>query len=250
MIKRRRRPLRTRDRAALEVWQRGLNEVPPYDKRIGDAWNAFTVGKGKPLRQRINRALQYQCVSRCVYCERSEFETIDHYRPKQQFPATAFAWPNFNGACWTCNRDKSQPLLFHHDRPMIINPMDEDPAAFFYIDPKNGFMAAALHLAEGTDDYIRADYTISKLKLNERGLPKERRLAADNLRQALKFYELTRGHRKAEEALLVACRERNALRAIVRQVMTNPDPQDKPLVDYCLQHSHRVKTFLQAIQWL
>lgn len=248
MIKLRRRPLRTRDRTLLEVWQRRLDGVPPYDRRIGDAWSTFT--DKSPLRQRIARWLTYQCISRCVYCEHDGFETIDHYYPKKQFPAATFAWWNFSATCWTCNRNKGQPLEFHHSQPMIINPLDEVPAEFFYFDPQSGFILPALQLDKASDEYVRAEYTIVKLKLNERGLPKKRKLAADDLRRALKTYKSTAGNRAAEKALMAAFRECNELRAILHEIMTNPPPADKPLVDYCLQNSPRVLTFLQAIGWL
>lgn len=247
MIKLRRRPLRSRDLTALQGWQRQLDGVAPYDKRIGTLWEEFTA---KPLRKRIWSTLEYQCVCRCVYCEQSAMETIDHFAPKKQFPGTAFAWENFNGACWVCNGSKGQPLVFQNGRPKLINPMDEDPARFFHVDPRNGWMTPALHLQETDDDYIRADYTIIKLKLNERGLPKQRTVAAANLRRALTTYLDTDGNRSAEKALLVVFRESNALRAVVRQMMTDPDPPDKPLVNYCLENSPKVRIFLQAIGWL
>ncbi len=247
MIRLRRRPLRHSDQAELQVWQRRLDGVLPFDQRIGTTWTAFSRTE---LRGRVNRWVRYQSLRRCIYRERSECETIDHYYPKMQFPDRAFDWTNFGGSCWNCNRYKGQPPLFQNGQPKIINPLNEDPAELLYFDPNTRFISPAPHLDEGSDAFIRADYTITMLKLNERGLPKERRIVAADLRRALRLYFETGGHPAVEEAILALLREQSALRAVLRGVMANPALRDKLLVGYRLERSKRVRRFLQAIAWL
>lgn len=102
-----RQNLSPQDVVELATWQARVAGCPPYNLLIKTEWRRFSR---QPVRVRVFDALGQQSEDKCIYCERNEVQTIDHYRPKLQFPATVFDWNNFNGACWTCNGNKGEPL--------------------------------------------------------------------------------------------------------------------------------------------
>ncbi|HYF80517.1 MAG TPA: HNH endonuclease [Symbiobacteriaceae bacterium] len=241
-----RHQLPAQDSTALAAWQARVAACQPYDAAIKTAWNRFSRD---PLRGRINTALENQCECKCVYCERNEVESIDHYLPKLQFPATAFDWNNFSGACWTCNRNKREPLDYHNGQPVILNPMTEEPSEFLYIDPGTGRMTPALNLNPADDAYIRADRTITQLKLNRRSLLKERAAAAKGLRLALKMYSLVPGP-DAEELVLYSLEHAPRSQAVLRQMLRRPLGNDIPLVQCLLTSSNQLRTHLTTLGWI
>lgn len=108
-------------------------------------------------------------------------------------------------------------------------------------------MTPALNLQPTEDAYIRADTTITKLKLNRRTLLKERQTAAKALRLALTNYRENPGA-TSEANLLFVLGQRS--QAVMRQVLAHPTGDDVPLVQYCLAHANRVQQHLAALGWI
>jgi len=128
----------------------------------------------------------------CMYCERSEAEDIDHFRPMSWYPGRIFDWLNYVYSCAPCNKKKGSKLRLH-DRagvdikyarprkvppippprgtPLLINPREEDPMQFFGLDLGTGVLVESA--PKGSLEFRRAKHTLDKLGLNKRELPVE-----------------------------------------------------------------------------
>jgi hypothetical protein len=139
----------------------------------------------------VREALVSMCrgAQRCMYCEDSVGDEIEHYRPKDIYPDVVFAWGNYLYSCGPCNgpkrnffaifadpngdilelaRKEGQPITEPPDgRPLLIDPRNEDPLILLRLDILDTFLYKEAH-AVGTQEYLRANYTISVLHLNDR----------------------------------------------------------------------------------
>ncbi len=140
---------------------------------------------------------------RCVYCEDSLADEIEHFWPKDLYPDKVFAWENYLYACGPCNGPKGnafavlptgsnvatsvarakgdaivQPLA---GDAALLDPRCDDPLDYLELDivetfvfrPRPGIGARAKE---------RARYTIETLGLNARSAVIEaRRTAYENL---------------------------------------------------------------------
>ena len=122
---------------------------------------------------------------RCIYCEDSVGDEVEHIRPKDLYPCTVFVWTNFVYACGRCNVSKSNKFAILSNnctidvtrrsrapvisprpgQPVFLNPRVENPLDFLDLDLDDTF-----HLVARDDiapiDQERAEFTINTLKLN------------------------------------------------------------------------------------
>lgn len=117
----------------------------------------------------------------CSYCDAFPMgprllSTIDHFRPKKDFPTDAYRWNNLFLSCSLCQKKKFDEQLLKPD----IRSYDFD--AYFEIDyetgevkPRKGIEASA---------YARADITVKRLGLNDNGKPEDRRRELDHYEKA------------------------------------------------------------------
>lgn len=137
---------------------------------------------------------------KCAYCERKRDKKreadVDHFRPKAEVTDDpnhpgywwmAYEWENYLFACRRCNQDNKKnhfPLLensprashpdddISQERPVLLNPFDDDPEVCISYDWKIG---AGLYVKEvGTDTERRGAETINILGLNDAQLMEER----------------------------------------------------------------------------
>jgi uncharacterized protein (TIGR02646 family) len=131
---------------------------------------------------------------KCCYCERmrdtyGEID-VEHFRPKKGIKEEdghpgywwlAYKWENLLLACKSCNREKSNrfPLLpggkrafaeeddLDREKPVLINPVDEDPEIFIGFDlDLNKYLdkdGAPMVKAVGLDIEGRGSETVDKL---------------------------------------------------------------------------------------
>jgi uncharacterized protein (TIGR02646 family) len=127
---------------------------------------------------------------RCMYCEDAPADEIEHFKPKDLHPELAFAWSNYLYACGTCNSPKNNQFAViagraspsiidvtrkrgtpvvptRRGRPALINPLKEDPLHFIQLDLIDTFEFVPIAPA-GSLDYLRAEYTLDVLRLNDR----------------------------------------------------------------------------------
>ena len=161
----------------------------------------------------VRSSLSLMCAGaqRCVYCEDSVGDEVEHIKPKDLYPGDVFCWQNYVYACGPCNGGKNNKFLvmtaggqINVTRargapitpptpgvPAFINPRIENPLAFFTIDLMGTFFV--LPRAELVGDAAdRADFTIETLRLNRDLLLVARRNALGGYRARLSEYRTRR----------------------------------------------------------
>ncbi len=148
---------------------------------------------------------------RCAYCEDSVGDEVEHFQPKDLYPAMCFNWSNYLYACGNCNGPKNNKFaIFRKDngnfhvltspkgKPVVepidgdnvlINPRIEDPLKYCMLDLSSTFKFVVIS-EPGTFEYIKANYTFNEvLRLNEREFLREaRKNAYINYKSRLGYY--------------------------------------------------------------
>jgi uncharacterized protein (TIGR02646 family) len=174
---------------SLAALQQLIDALPDYPSQVSEAkalWKIKAENVFVPIKDRL--ASMCSGNRRCVYCEDSWADEIEHMRPKDIYPDQTFDWGNYVLACGPCNGPKNNrfavvdPLgaLLHVTRPRnaavlpptqgqyaLIDPRLENPLEFLWLDFDTG------RYVPNVDDkssilWLRADYTIKVLRLNER----------------------------------------------------------------------------------
>lgn len=197
----------------LRSYQEEIDTMPTYAERVAKAKRIWPSRKqNAPFREVIS-TLTKMCAGprRCCYCEDSMADEIEHIWPKDFYPEKTFVWENYLYACGPCNGPKgNQFAVFEHAAigftrlehpedgppveppagdPVLINPREEDPLEFLWLDIQGSFAFTGVVDDENSKAYHRAGYTIDVLKLNQRdSLIEARRNAYGNYRARLKEY--------------------------------------------------------------
>ncbi len=194
----------------LAAWQADVDRLPAYAGRVEAAKDAFSARnkRGNATFDAVKVVLDGKCsgARRCVYCEDSFADEVEHFRPKDWYPEAVFAWANYLYACGPCNgpknnqfavfvgddvvprelrRRRGEPVEPPPDGPHVcIDPRSEEPTALLHLDLGN-FEFVPLARA-GTREHVRADHTIDLLRLNHREyLPRARAEAFGHCRARL-----------------------------------------------------------------
>ena len=98
-----------------------------YPERVAEGKRLFesrNSNKNRTFRA-VRKTLSDMCRGprRCMYCEDSATDEIEHFRPKDLYPEVVFVWMNYLYACGRCNRKKNN--------------------RFFVFDPKSGRVVTA-----------------------------------------------------------------------------------------------------------
>ena len=197
---------------SLKNYQDEIDILPTFDEKREKAKNLFKARNVKTNRtfEAVKVALKEISpgIERCVYCEDSQCDEVEHFYPKTLYPQFCFDWSNYFYACGVCNGPKNnQFAVFRHDNgafykvnpannkqpiveppagdSVLINPRIDDPFSFCILDLEtfNFSIIADLDKAdlelEDFHNYIRADYTFNEvLRLNQRPSLRKRREAA------------------------------------------------------------------------
>lgn len=171
---------------------------------------------------------------RCMFCSGSEASDLEHYRPKSKFPAEAMRWENFLWACTACNRakrDRFPPDTEAGGR--IINPVEDDPWAFLFID-EFGLLTAAFDPGRGTFDE-RGLSTIRVLKLNREALTDSRKSRLDDLKELaielLLAYKANQIDVGEIERKLKACKKQPFQSDVADFFLVGPGRKESPFKD-------------------
>jgi uncharacterized protein (TIGR02646 family) len=194
----------------LRVWQRDVSAVKNYERRIEKAqtdWKKKNK-KNNPTFAVVRAKLAEMCAGpqRCGYCEDSAADEVDHIRPKSFYPDIVFDWENFLYSCGICNKrklaktavvDRSKREIERLERTTgepparppkgpsaFINPRQEDPTRFLYLDLSATF---AIVPREGLSrlDRQRAEYTLELLGFEKRAYLRDARQSAYEAFEAL-----------------------------------------------------------------
>jgi hypothetical protein len=193
MIRLRKTSLPAAAAADLVKWQQLVDAKSGYEAQVAAAKDDFSRRNTKRNKtfQSVKAALTKMCsgARRCVYCEDSLADEVEHIKPKDLYPDEVFSWGNYVYACGPCNGPKNNrfaviptaaliPVDVTRARgaavlppvagsPSLINPRWEDPLKFMELDVVDTFLFLPSKPAN-TKDYARAHYTIEVLRLNDR----------------------------------------------------------------------------------
>ena len=186
-------------------YQAAINLEPDFNNRVKLAAAKFKQYNRKENATfcLIKTALDAMCAGarRCMYCEDSAADEVEHHRPKALYPECVFDWLNYLYSCGPCNGPKkSHFALFRNgavvDRvwapsgsttppwvgnPVLLDPRSDNPLDYLMLDIAGGTFLFVPTIASPSLEFSRADYTIKLLRLNERDyLPRARREAYNN----------------------------------------------------------------------
>jgi uncharacterized protein (TIGR02646 family) len=216
--------------ATLAAWQSNVDGQANYGDKVAAAKAEFKRYNTRQnvTFQEVKAGLTVMCsgARRCVYCEDSVADEVEHIAPKDLYPERVFSWDNYVYACGPCNgpknnryaviqangamaevtrkrRDPVVPPIAGADA--LINPRIENPITFFDVDLLGTFiMLPAERLS--APELLRAEFTLKVLDLNRDVLLKARANAYGSYRARLIEFEVKRnkGALQAELDDLVA----------------------------------------------
>lgn len=198
----------------LRVLQASIDSLVSYEEKVSSAKSRFTA-KNKPQNltfREVRKGLTEMCsgARRCVYCEDSCADEVEHIQPKDLYPELTFIWDNYVYACGPCNGPKNNHFAVfstvsgiltdvtrrrsalitppESGSPVLINPRREDPLDFMELDLLDTFLFLPTR-PHGSRERERAEYTIEVLKLNDRDvLLKARKEAYDSYEARVSNY--------------------------------------------------------------
>ncbi|MFF7708243.1 hypothetical protein [Pseudomonas sp. NPDC007930] len=175
--------------AQLEQLQAEIDDQPDYPSQVARAkarWASKPARVFQPIKQQLARLCSGN--TRCVYCEDSMADEIEHMRPKDLYPEQCFQWANYVLACGPCNGPKNNrfaildarnqlvdvsrrraapPAPPPSGRHALIDPRLENPIDFLYLDWQT-FRYTPNTQDQTSELWLRARYTLDVLRLNER----------------------------------------------------------------------------------
>lgn len=186
-------PLSTTAQNQLDQWQQEIDNLATYSEQVAAAKKEFKRWNRKtnPTFREVRAVLTQMCsgAQRCGYCEDSVADEVEHIKPKDLYPDAAFTWENYLYACGPCNgpknnqfavvaetnseftnitRKRNDPVnLPIAGEPVLINPREEDPLEFLFLDLKDTFAFSPLYGLDSRKNH-RAEFTIEVLRLNKR----------------------------------------------------------------------------------
>jgi uncharacterized protein (TIGR02646 family) len=200
----------------LAEYKNVIDELSTFEEKSKKAKEMFPARNkiGNTTFDQIKIKLTEMCsgARRCVYCEDSVADEVEHIRPKDLYPEHCFQWENYVYACGTCNGPKNNKFAVFRDsdgifvevnppkgtqatqpppgEDVIINPRTEDPLDYCMLDLSGTFMFVIIP-REGTKEHKKADYTFNTiLRLNNQReyLRKARENAFGNYKARLYEY--------------------------------------------------------------
>lgn len=177
---------------ALDVFQAEVDKEVVFEAQSAKAKTQFSIKnkKGNAVFDEVKKMLIQMCsgARRCVYCEDSVADEVEHIYPKDLYPEKVFDWNNYVYACGPCNGPKNNKFAVFRDdtgafqavnppkgttatkppvgEAVLINPRIEDPLDYCMLD-LSGTFKFVITKQKGTKDYQRAEYTFEEvLRLN------------------------------------------------------------------------------------
>jgi uncharacterized protein (TIGR02646 family) len=200
--------------AKLAGYQAEVDAAGSFPRKVEEAKRLFSL-RNKPSNavfSLVRKKLTEMCsgAMRCVYCEDSARDQVEHMAPKDFYPERVFRWDNYVYACGRCNRPKNNkyavfarstglrvdlqrragdiPVPPEDGDPLLLNPRLENAFGYMQLDLLGTFYFVEIAPA-GSRDFQRANYTIELLGLNDRDeLPVARADAYGNYRARLREY--------------------------------------------------------------
>ena len=238
----------------LAEYQSEIDEKPTFKLRSAEGKAKFSSRnkKGNNVFDEVKKSLTAMCsgTRRCVYCEDSVGDEVEHIFPKDLYPEKVFRWDNYVYACGNCNGPKNNKFaVFRADTglfqtvnpapgqptqqppagaPALINPREEDPLDFCMLDLAGTFKFVII-AAANTTAWQKSDDTYNTvLRLNH----EEREF----LRQAR---EEAYGDYKARLTEYVQWRDAGTPPPRLQKMITQLQKKNHPTVWKEMQRYHR-----------
>lgn len=202
---------------ALEKFQDEIDRSGTFAERSAKAKAMFPKKNTKrnPVFKEVKERISEMCNStrRCVYCEDSLADEVEHIYPKDLFPGKCFRWENYVYACGPCNGPKNNKFAVFRDdtseftevnppsgepateppagQSAFINSREEDPLDYCILDLAGTFQFVVLpNLTQ--EKKRKAEYTFNTvLRLNDserEPIRQARENAYDNYKARLYYY--------------------------------------------------------------
>lgn len=210
----------------LAVYQAEVDAAGDYAARVSSAKRLFASRNraANPTFHMIRSTLERMCggVRRCMYCEDSFADEVEHIRPETLYPEVVFVWLNYLYACGPCNGGKSSNYYIFRPEtgetqnvarrrnqpihpppaglPVLLDPRQEDPLEWLRLDLVETFWIRPRPKLAGRE-HERAERTIELLGLNLRLLPDARRAAYASLIGLLERYRQKKTLQAGEQTL-------------------------------------------------
>lgn len=198
--------------AQLRIWQTQINGAGDYAAQVSVVDKEFSRRNRKNNKtfREVHAALTRMCSGerRCCYCEDSQANQVEHFKPKSLYPELVFVWSNYLYACAICNPPKNSRFAVFDaagnprdvtrqpnaaimppakGEPVLINPRREDPTKWMQLDLLGTFRFVPT-VPAGSREFQRVEYTIQLLDLNRDLLPEARERAFGDYRARLYEY--------------------------------------------------------------
>lgn len=154
-------------RKHCRVWAREFAEKREANPGYNFQWKTW---KGR----RVNERLAEEFGSHCAFCDsyplgRSSHKSIEHFRPKADYPLLVYAWPNLFPCCDVCQSTKGREF----DRK-LLKPDTKDYRfdRYFVLNYKTGKIETNPGASQREQE--RAGITIEMYGLNRFGRPHSR----------------------------------------------------------------------------
>jgi 5-methylcytosine-specific restriction endonuclease McrA len=201
--------------AQLRKYQEAIDTITSYEERVKQAKINFSKRnkRGNRTFDEIKRVLINMCSGprRCMYCEDSRADEVEHIYPKDLYPELTFVWENYLYICGPCNTGKNNkfsvidPLtktIHNVTRPpknpvipplqgeaLLLNPRLEDAMDYLILDLRGTFkFMPHYRLSKKDQGHIRALLTRNILDLDRNDLIESRRNAYDDYVARLEQY--------------------------------------------------------------
>lgn len=139
---------------------------------------------GRSAREHILPTLAEQTQLHCSFCDAFPVggvsnETIEHFRPKSQFPEFAYRWSNLYYCCNACQSAKGERW-----DDLLLNPDEEQYsfARYFEFDFTTGEIKP--NAVANDTDQRRAQTTINHYNLNSEDRQRNRKLELRKMRRS------------------------------------------------------------------
>lgn len=211
-------------KAYLVAEQAKIDGQPDYESMVIAAQKAWGQ-KNRAVFTEIRATLELICggARRCLYCEDSAADEVEHVWPKKFYPQKTFTWQNYLFSCGPCNGSHKSDQFAVFDingnaidivrkigdpvvtppsgEPLFIDPTNDDPTEYMSLDLGTGLFVPK-H-PKGSRKFKRAEYTIKVLGLNSRDyLSRARRNAYAAYKDALDSYSALKSLDRPQKELL------------------------------------------------
>lgn len=212
--------------ALLSKYQADVDAKPGFAGRVELAARKFKQANRRRsvAFTEVKTVLNAMCMGarRCMYCEDSAADEVEHHHPKDFYPEYVFVWWNYLYACGPCNGTKNSRFALFKDeavvelirrrgepstppfkgKAVLLHPRTENPLDYLMLDIAGGTFLFVPKTSAPSREFSRAEYTIRILRLNDRDyLPAARREAYESYKARVGAYGLLRNRGVGDASL-------------------------------------------------